>query len=116
LPIGKTPLFVGGKGIVVEEEFGRLLAYVHPIQNETAMTFRHRDGKTSRIVVDVDSWKNSPVQVVQGANGQIIRTDKRNGAIVFPLEANVNYRVQSIPMPKPVSLVKPSKRKEKLPE
>lgn len=115
LPIGKTPLFVGGKGIVVEEEFGRLFAYVYPIQNETEMIFHHRDGKTSRITINVDSWNKSLVQVIQGAEGHVVRTDKRKGAIAFPLEVGADYRVISIPIPKPVSLVEPN-RKEKLRE
>jgi alpha-glucosidase (family GH31 glycosyl hydrolase) len=107
LPIGKTPLFVGGKGIVVEEEFGRLFAHVYPITNVTAVTFRHRNGTISRISVDVDSWENSPVQVLKGLGKQVVQTDRRKGAMVFPLEPGVDYHVQSISIPKPVVLVKP---------
>ena len=107
LPIGKTPLFVGGKGIVVEEEFGRLFARVYPITNATAMTFHHRSGTISQISVDVDSWKNSPVQVLKGLGKQVVQTDMRKGAIVFPLEPGVDYHVRSISIPKPVILVKP---------
>mgnify|MGYP001823392572 CR=1 FL=1 len=113
LPIGKTPLFVGGKGIVIEEEFGRLLAKVYPVQNETGFLFRDEDGKASHITVKVDSWEKDPVQVRSG--GTVLPTESRRGAIVFPIEPGRDYDVVSIPMPKPASLVKPSK-KEKRPQ
>jgi alpha-glucosidase (family GH31 glycosyl hydrolase) len=114
LPIGKTPLFVGGKGIVIEQDFGRLLAKVYPVQNETAFLFRDREGKASRITVKVDSWETSPVQVRSG--GEVLSTELQRGALVFPLEPGRDYEVASILMPDPVRLVKPAKRREKLPE
>jgi len=114
LPIGKTPLFVGGKGIVIEQDFGRLLAKVYPVQNETAFLFRDREGKASRITVKVDSWETSPVQVRSG--GEVLSTESQRGALVFPLEPGRDYEVASILMPDPVRLVKPAKRREKLPE
>ena len=107
LPIGKTPLFVGGKGIVVEEKFGRLFAHVYPIHNNAEMTFYHKDGSSSSIQVQVDSWEENLVQVLDDSENQIsYQVDKHRGAIVFPLEKGVDYTVKSIPMPEPVSLVK----------
>jgi alpha-glucosidase (family GH31 glycosyl hydrolase) len=114
LPIGKTPLFVGGKGIVIEEKFGRLLARIYPVKNETEFFFRDKDGKASRITVKVDNWAKSPVQVRCG--GRLVLTESQRGAIVFPIDPGTDYQVVSIRMPKPASLVKPSKRKESLPE
>jgi alpha-glucosidase (family GH31 glycosyl hydrolase) len=114
LPIGKTPLFVGGKGIVIEENFGRLLAYVYPIMNDTEMVFHDRDGATSRITVKVDSWETSPVQVRSGS--RVLQTESRRGAIVFPIDSGTNYEVVSVPMPKPVTLVKPTQKSAVLPE
>ncbi len=107
MPIGKTPLFIGGKGIVIEEKFGRLFAYVYPIQNKTEMTFHSKDGKASKIRVQVNSWDTSLVQVIDGSNSQVQQYEKHNGAIVFPLETGMDYLVKSIPMPDSVSLAKP---------
>ena len=71
MPIGKTPLFIGGKGIVVEEKLGRLFAYVYPIQNKTELTFSHKDGSVSQIQVQVDSWETNLVQVFDGSGKQV---------------------------------------------
>ncbi|MGB1128447.1 MAG: TIM-barrel domain-containing protein [Haloferula sp.] len=113
LPIGKTPLFVGGKGVVIEEAFGRLFAKVFPVKNETEFVFRDKEGKASHITVKVDDWEKSPVQVRSG--GAVLPTESQRGAMVFPIEPGTDYEVVSIPMPKPASLVKPTKRKEVLP-
>ncbi len=116
LPIGKTPLFVGGKGILIEDTFGCLNAYIYPILNKTDMAFHHHDGKISRINVNVDSWENDLVRVVKQPGEKVIQTVSRNGAIVFPLEGEYNYRVESFPMPEPVSLIQAPQNTETHPD
>src|SRR5699024_4476900 len=65
LPIGKTPLFVGGKGIVIKQEFGRLFAHIYPIKTDTEMDFKYKNGSLSNIAIDVESWDTNPVQVIR---------------------------------------------------
>jgi alpha-glucosidase (family GH31 glycosyl hydrolase) len=104
LPVGRTPLFVGGPGIVVEQEWGRLLARIYPVRAEASMTFTDRSGEKSVINVDVPSWENDLAQVTETGSGSVVRADRRRGALEFVLEPGRDYTIRSIPLPPPVVL------------
>jgi len=52
LPVDKTPLFVGGSGVTVEEREGKLLICVYPVATHAAADFTLPEGGQS-IHVDV---------------------------------------------------------------
>jgi alpha-glucosidase (family GH31 glycosyl hydrolase) len=93
LPVGKTPLFIGGKGIVVEQRDGKLLAFVYPIANKAALTFNHRNGQQTQITVNVGAWQRGQAKVTDGA-GKAITTSQERGALVFPLEPAQSYVIR----------------------
>ena len=97
-------MFVGGPGIVVEQEWGRLLARIYPVRAEASMTFTDRSGEKSVINVDVPSWENDLVQVTETGSGAVVRADRRRGALEFVLEPGRDYTIRSIPLPPPVVL------------
>jgi hypothetical protein len=105
LPVGKTPLFVGRSGIVVEERDGTLQARVYPVANQASLVFHHRAGHDSRIRVDVASW-DGPVIVTRGngsgagtsagaASVARVASAKDGVAITFAIEPGVDYQVLS---------------------
>jgi hypothetical protein len=101
LPVGKTPLFIGGKGVVVEERLdageaprGSLEAFVYPIQNRTRMTFTYRDGTSSLIDVEVKSWDKPGIKVTDRRGGGEVACRRQNGALVFAIAPGVDYSVR----------------------
>lgn len=94
LPIGKTPLFVGGKGIIVEKRDGALEAWVYPIQNEVSYTFDHKDGWVSTISVEVSNWEGANIRVIDQTRDEKVSVRKMRGAVGFTIEAGHDYRVR----------------------
>ena len=93
LPVGKTPLMVGGTGIVVEEEQGKLKGRIYPVTQQAEMTFYHEDGKTtSRIVVDDPDWNN--VAVTDQTDGTPVSAVKERHAHTFTIEPGHEYLIQ----------------------
>ena len=93
LPIGKTPLFVGGTGIVVEEEQGELKGRIYPITQQAEMTFYHLDGETeSHILLDNPDWNK--VTVTDQTTGKSVSVTKERHAHAFALEPGHNYLVK----------------------
>ncbi len=69
LPVTKTPLFVGGTGIVVEKQgAGKgLAARIYPVTAQAESRFIHPDGiSVSAIRVNVSDWKNVSVRCSSG--------------------------------------------------
>jgi alpha-D-xyloside xylohydrolase len=93
LPVGKTPLFVGGKGIVIERKEGTLYAFVYPIVTKTSFTFNFRDGRKSTFSIDVSGWEGRAVTVTEGENGSKVQTHQEKSAIVFAIEPGKVYRI-----------------------
>lgn len=58
IPLNKIPLFVGGNGVVVEQEDGKLYGRIYPVKSRSETIFTAMDGETkSRITVNVHDWK-----------------------------------------------------------
>lgn len=100
LPMDKTPLFIGGKGIIVEQRCPKepLRAVVCPVSpSGTRYTFTHPDGQqTSTIENALTDW-DGPAQVVDLTAGTSPRhqIDTGSGAIHFDLMPGHDYRVQA---------------------
>ncbi|WP_277477292.1 TIM-barrel domain-containing protein [Catalinimonas alkaloidigena] len=93
LPIGKTPLFVGGKGIVIELKDGVLKARVYPIAQETEMIFTDKDGETqSTISIVSPDWENA--KILNTTSGEEVAFEEINHAMEFTLNPGESYRVE----------------------
>jgi alpha-glucosidase (family GH31 glycosyl hydrolase) len=89
LPAGKTPLFVGGKGVVVESG---LKAVVYPVATGT-YRFTDRDGARTTITT-ATGWDN--VTVTDTTANQPVKFDRepKTGAIRFPVTPGHNYEIK----------------------
>ena len=93
LPIGNTPLFVGGKGIVVELKDDVLKARIYPIAQETEMTFTDKDGETqSTISIANPDWVNA--KVIHTTSGEEVAFEEVNHAMEFTLNPGESYRIE----------------------
>jgi alpha-glucosidase (family GH31 glycosyl hydrolase) len=69
LPFGKTPLFVGGRGIVEEKRGNEVVARVYPISPHAEAFFIDRDGVTRTWVrLNVADWNNLSVVAGDGTH------------------------------------------------
>ncbi|GAA4303600.1 TIM-barrel domain-containing protein [Compostibacter hankyongensis] len=93
LPVGKTPLFVGGTGIVVEKENGRLVARIYPVTDSSSLDFYGSDSKqANHIAVDHPDWKR--VRVIDKQTGKRVKVALKRYAWEFVLENGHDYTVK----------------------
>ncbi len=99
LPIGKTPLFVGGKGVLVLRDLpgATLQAVVYPISKDgTTYRFTHKDGATRSLIVnDNTGWNKDTLKVTDTMDNKAVAftNDARTGAIRFNLIPGHSYRL-----------------------
>jgi len=92
LPPGKTPLFVGGTGIVVEERGTALVARIFPVNKQAHTVFFYPDGtSSSQIELHVADWKNISAKTV---NGRVQKGAWKKGAFEFVITPGENYDVR----------------------
>ncbi|QOY89566.1 TIM-barrel domain-containing protein [Paludibaculum fermentans] len=92
LPVGQTPLFVGGTGIVVEKKGDGLVARIYPVTDRAESRFIHPDGTSvSNLRVQVSDWKRVTVKCSTGAS--CTGTWQRH-AFEFPIRPGENYEIQ----------------------
>ena len=93
LPCGKTPLFVGGKGVVVENG---PVAVVYPVAPQgTVYRFTDRDGKTrSTIKVNNAEWVGVVVNDRTTKQPVVFTRDTKTGAVRFPINPGHNYELE----------------------
>jgi hypothetical protein len=98
LPPGKTPLFVGGKGVVVMRELrGQALkAVVYPVAPRgSAYQFTHRDGTTrSTIACSHSGWGDLRVLDTTDNKPVAFERDGKNQAARFDIVPGHNYRIE----------------------
>lgn len=93
LPVGKTPLFVGGRGIVVEEIEGELKGRLYPIAEAGEYIFYDRDAETrSRVTIDGPDWERPTV--IDQATGEEVPGSWNRHAYECPLTPGHKYRVE----------------------
>jgi alpha-glucosidase (family GH31 glycosyl hydrolase) len=93
IPVTRTPLLVGGTGIVVEQRANKTQARIYRVTTKAETVFHHKDGKNSRIRLDLTSW-DGPV-VVSRANGGDVASAVEGPALTFTVEPGVDYVVRS---------------------
>jgi len=92
LPVDKTPLFVGGSGIVVEKRDKQLVARVYPVGGTAEARFIHPDGvSTSTIRVDAAGRKNVAVRC---SSGRTCSGAWERHAFEFPIRSGEDYEVR----------------------
>ena len=94
LPCGKTPLFVGGKGVVIENG---PVAVVYSVASQgTVYQFTERDGKTrSTIKVDNAKWDNLVVTDTSTEQPVVFARDANTGAVRFPIVPGHDYELKT---------------------
>ncbi len=89
LPPGKTPLFVGGSGIVVEKRGAALVARVFPVNKDGETIVFYPDGSsTSHIQLHIIDWKRISV------NGAFHRGEWKQNAFEFVITPGENYELR----------------------
>ena len=93
IPVEKTPLFVGGTGIVIEEIEGELKARIYPVNNKTHTEFYGKDGKTKSVIsIENPDWKDPEIMDVT-ANKKVV-WQKHRFAFQFDLKEGHDYHIQ----------------------
>jgi alpha-glucosidase (family GH31 glycosyl hydrolase) len=99
LPVGKTPLFVGGKGVLVLRELPgtTLKAKVYPLASAgSTYRFTHRDGVTRTTITTANTgWTN--IEVIDTTETKPVAFDRENktGAIRFELTPGHDYQINN---------------------
>ncbi|WP_321474572.1 TIM-barrel domain-containing protein [uncultured Paludibaculum sp.] len=92
LPVGQTPLFVGGTGIVVEKKGNDLVARVYPVTDRAESRFIHPDGiAVSTLRVHVADWKKVSVRC---SSGRACAGTWQRHAFEFTIRSGEDYEIQ----------------------
>ena len=91
LPVGKTPLFVGGTGIVAEKQGTQVVARIFPVSPHAETCLIDRDGVTrTTIRLNVSDWK----KVSAAAGGRPVSGAWRGNAFEFVIVPGETYEVR----------------------
>ena len=92
LPLGKTPLFVGGTGIVAEKSGAGVVARIYPVASHAETFFIDRDGVTrTTIRLNVSDWKNVTVTAL---GGRPVTGQWRRNAFEFVIVPGETYELR----------------------
>lgn len=92
IPVSKTPLFVGGTGIVLEEIDGVLKGRIYPVTSNTETIFYGRDGETKSVIsIENPDWKN-PI-IIDLTTDRKITFESIRFAFQFDLIEGHNYLI-----------------------
>lgn len=92
MPVTKTPLFVGGNGVVVEQHEGKLYARVYHVGFSGNTSFFHKNGSRSQIIVKKTKTKYAKVTDLttrKKVKAMIVRH-----ALQFELFPEHNYKIE----------------------
>lgn len=93
IPAEKTPLFVGGTGIVFEQEGANIVARIYPIDAHSHTIFWAPDGKTkSTVALNVKDWTH--IQVSDTTTRRTVPSKTSRFAVEFQLTPGHSYRVE----------------------
>ncbi len=93
LPVDKTPLFVGGTGIVFEQSGSNVVARIYPISSSASTEFWSSDGKTeSKVELKAHDWGH--VKVTDTTTHQTVPWKQSRFADEFVLTPGHSYRVE----------------------
>jgi alpha-glucosidase (family GH31 glycosyl hydrolase) len=92
LPPGKTPLFIGGSGVLIEQQSKQTVACIYPISKNSNTTFYDRDGVTKTTVhLAVSDWK--PI-TVRSKSGHPVTGVWKGNAFEFPISPGEEYEIR----------------------
>jgi alpha-glucosidase (family GH31 glycosyl hydrolase) len=92
VPVEKTPLFVGGTGIVIENRTEGLVVRAYPVNSQATTGFWDKDARTySEIVMKVKNW-GSPIAMDRTDN-HVVEGRWVQFAYEFPLTPGHNYEI-----------------------
>ena len=93
LPVDKIPLFVGGKGIIVDQENGALICHIYPVNKSTSDVFYGSDGITKSIIsIDHPDWNH--LKVIDLNTKKHIPWKWLNHSYAFKITNGHNYKVE----------------------
>jgi alpha-glucosidase (family GH31 glycosyl hydrolase) len=92
LPVDKTPLFVGGSGIVIEKEGQTLVARVYPLGGVAKESFL-LPGTEKETVVDVSSRNLRQAKIVDQTDHRAVSAAWERFAYQFAIEEGHHYSV-----------------------
>ena len=92
IPLGSSGLFVGGKGIVVEQVNGKLVARVYPVNERAEMTFFDQNGsRESRFSIENPNWKD--IKVMDMSAGKALVGQWNRHAFEFEFTPGNHYKI-----------------------
>ncbi|MFT7035260.1 MAG: alpha-glucosidase (family GH31 glycosyl hydrolase) [Cyclobacteriaceae bacterium] len=92
IPVEKTPLFVGGTGIVIEEIGGELKGRIYPVANEAQTIFYGKDGESQSVIfIENPDWED--LEITDLTTNSIITYEKKRFAYQFNFIEGHDYRI-----------------------
>jgi alpha-glucosidase (family GH31 glycosyl hydrolase) len=92
LPVGKTPLFVGGSGIVVEREGQQVVARVYPLGGVAKESFL-LPGAEKETILEVSTRNLRAARVVDQTGHRVVFARWERFAYQFPIEGGRHYTI-----------------------
>jgi alpha-glucosidase (family GH31 glycosyl hydrolase) len=93
IPVDKTPLFVGGTGLVIEKIDGKLIARVYPVGFKGETVFYDQDGKTKSVFSIEIHNDRSPI-ITNTSTGKRVTPHHRKHAHEFVFVPGHNYKIE----------------------
>lgn len=97
MPVDKTPVFVGGKGVVVVREKNEKLlqARVFPMERENELfVFHHPDGISKSSILLNDWGEVKPIVIDENTGKEVpVQEKKPEGSISFLISPGHNYKI-----------------------
>jgi alpha-glucosidase (family GH31 glycosyl hydrolase) len=99
LPAGKSPLFIGGSGVTLEQERGKIYICVYPVAKTSVakLTLPTSDSSVTVNVVNIEVGMKLSSILVKDEAGKIIPTITIGHAVAFEPQAGKTYSVASNP-------------------
>ena len=93
IPVERTPLFVGGTGIVIEEIEGELKGRIYPVSNKTQTIFYGKDGETQSVIsIENPDWED--LEIIDLKTDSIIEYEKKRFAFQFNFIEGHDYHIK----------------------
>lgn len=93
MPLDKTPIFIGGKGVIVEREGDRLYAVIYPTKIRSTYLFTHPDGESTS-TIEVKSSTIKRATVLNSTTGKEVSTKREGPTIRFAIEGGSSYSIE----------------------
>lgn len=92
IPVEKTPIFVGGTGIVIEEIEGELKGRIYPVSNKIQTVFYGKDGEAQSVIsVENPDWED--LEIIDLTTDSKIAWEKKRFAFQFNFIEGHDYSI-----------------------